>query len=142
MLRTIPLSWKQIRCSRRCHEDMIGAGTSNNTPAVSWEMMITPSLCCKAEVKSGRNVSNSLHLDVVREIIPLVTGVGSGLSILMLLLGRHGVPLLRLRVVPPSVVEKCTRVLYQLHISVSICCSSSRPRTSMYTYTHPNADDQ
>jgi hypothetical protein len=46
--------------------------------------------------------------------LPLVALVGGGLPVMVLLLRAHGIPLLGLRAVAPSVVEVCAGVLDQL----------------------------
>jgi hypothetical protein len=76
--------------------------------------------------------------------LPFVTSISRRLPILMLLLGSHSIPLLRLCIVSPAVVEKCTRVLDQLEMSISFQgISQFRHRRCLrITYTHPDTDNQ
>lgn len=74
--------------------------------------------------------------------MPLVTSVSRSLPILMLLLRSHRIPLLRLRVVSPSVVEERAWVLDQLQcFGQRLKLIFSERGVSRSTYTHPNADD-
>ena len=82
--------------------------------AVSCQQLQCSLSCREAEVKPARRISIHSHRKAVENIIPLVTSISRSLSILMLLLGSHRIPLLRLCVVSPSVVEESARVLYQL----------------------------
>jgi hypothetical protein len=54
------------------------------------------------------------RIDGIESDLPFVARISSRLPILMLLLGSHGIPLLRFCIVSPAIVEKCTRVLNQL----------------------------
>jgi len=125
-----------LRCSRApifCAEGNDGAMK---------EHFLSSHLCRKAEVKPIRRISINSQQDPLRNTVPLVTSISRSLPILMLLLGSHSVPFLRLRAVSPSVVEECARVLYQLHVIVSIWSIPSEWGSLGYTYTHPSADDE
>lgn len=89
-------------------------------PRKSTLKCLSSSSCREPEVKSVRLVSIHVRRKYVENTSPLVSSVSGSLSILMLLFGGHSIPFLRLRVVSPSVVEECARVLYQLHIFVSV----------------------
>jgi hypothetical protein len=86
----------------------------------SWQFVFSSS-CREAEVESVRRISVRPEYDASKNAIPFVASIGRGLSIFMLLFERQGVPFLRLRIVPPSVVEERSRILYQLHVLVSVC---------------------